>query len=118
MNKFDKVEFKNIGIAEFLDLNYDKRETVEMYFGEVGVVMRAGEDMAEVAFSTGLETLDKGLLKKVEEKRDTVYLVIFYQDNELKVLPFSTYALAEGEEENLGNYINVENITIKEIFNE
>jgi hypothetical protein len=68
-----------------------------------------------VAFPRGVETMNTLYLKKINEEAKTTYLVIFYQDSQLMVLPFKNYEDAEQEERELNDCINVDNINIMEV---
>jgi len=115
MKKWDKVQMKNVSFEEFLTLTDYGKESMELYYGEVGVIIQYGDVISTISFTGGTATILNEYLEVMPVEVDTLYLVIFYQDSQLKVLPFKSYEDAEQEERELNDYNNVENINIMEV---
>lgn len=68
MNKYDKVKIKDMPLSDYLALNEQDRETIDMYWDEVGIVMAVSQTVIKIAFpsSTVMEMIHKRLLEVVK----------------------------------------------------
>lgn len=116
MNKYDKVKIKDMPLSDYLALNEQDRETIDMYWDEVGIVMAVSERVIKVAFpsSMNMEMIHKIILEGYfEEERVHVYSVRYRKEGldefELFWLEEDALAFEEGYiEANYGTEVNME----------
>ena len=90
MKKYDKVTIKDMPMSDLFALHEQDRETIEMFYGEVGVVMAVGEGVVKVAYpsandfemihKTMLEVVEDEVIAKIKELCDTTFVSAGYGD--------------------------------------
>jgi len=69
LKKYSKVKIKDMPLSDYLSLNEQDRETIDMYWDEIGVVMAVSERVVKIAFpsSTNMEMIHRSILEEINE---------------------------------------------------
>lgn len=119
MNKYDKVKIKDMPLSDYLALTEQDRETIDMYWDEVGVVMAVSERVIKVAFpsSMNMEMIHKIILEEYKEgERVHVYSVRYKKEglDEFQLFWLEEDALVFEEDYKEGNYETEVNMEVIE----
>ena len=69
LKKYSKVKIKDMPLSDYLSLNEQDRETIDMYWDEIGVVMAVSETVIKIAFpsSMNMEMIHRSILEETNE---------------------------------------------------
>ena len=95
MVKGNRVKIKNINMEDYFQLTDIVRETIEIYYGQEGIVLNNNSKLVRVGFENGVEIIPAVLLDEIPQK---VGIAIYKIDDQLANFKiFSTLKKAEEE---------------------